>query len=136
MDSFVTPMTWKFKQTETSHKYPSMTDPNAEVYTIAELIERHRKGLLTNLNIGMDAAYPTSASLDDVDLEKAVHMAPTDKFHLAEELDSQLEPGRMAAKEAAEKAAAEKAAAEAAAAGAAWAAANGYVKQEGAREGA
>lgn len=74
---------------------PSLADPNAEVYTVAQLIARHEKGLLTNLNIGKDTAYPEFARLNDIDLEKAMNLEPTDRIHLANEMENDPEYVRI-----------------------------------------
>lgn len=95
-----TQATWALDDCERSGYYPSLTDPEAEVYTVAELIARHERGILTNLNIGRDSAYPVNPRLDDRDLEKDLRMEPTDRVHLANELDESLEPIRKAQKEA------------------------------------
>jgi hypothetical protein len=92
-----TQFNWTVDQVETCGKFPSLADPDAEVYTVAELIARHERGLLTNLNIGKQTAYPEFAHLSDRDLEKDLNQDATDQFHLMNELDEQLRPQREAA---------------------------------------
>lgn len=104
----MTQFTWQPDECETCGKFPALTDPDAEVYTVAELIARHEKGLLTNLNIGKHAAYPAQAHFFDRDLEKDLNLDPTDRAHLADELDNSLAPVRKAQKEAEEKKKAEE----------------------------
>lgn len=126
--TFQTQGNHEFVNPETCGKFPSLADPDAEVYTVAQLIARHEKGLLTNMNIGKDTAYPAFASHRDLDLEKAMKMDPTDKFHLANEMES--DPDYLDAlkrkKEADEKAQAEAAEA----AFQAEAAKRGFVRKE------
>lgn len=81
-------------------RFPSLADPDAEVYTVAQLLSRHERGLLTNLNIGKSSAYPERAYLDDRDSEKDMGLEPTDKFHLANELEESIAPIVKARQEA------------------------------------
>lgn len=99
--AWVNQASWVADETaEQCGKFPSLTDPDSEVYTVAELIQRHERGLLTNLNIGKSYAYPEFARLDDRDLEKDLGLEPTDASHLADQLDNQLKPMRKAQAEA------------------------------------
>lgn len=100
---YFTQETWVLDEVETCGQFPSLSDPEAEVYTVAQLLARHERGLMTNLNIGRDYAYPEFARLDDRDVEKDLNLEPTDRSHLADVLDASLEPSRKAQKEAVEK---------------------------------
>lgn len=85
----MTQATHEFVNPEQCGKFPSLTDPDAEVYTVAELLARHERGQLTNLNIGKDKAYPDQRFLtfDSVDLEKVMNAEPVDRFHMANEME-------------------------------------------------
>lgn len=86
--TFVTQATHQIDHCECSGNFPSLADPDAEVYTVAELLARHERGLLTNMNIGKDVAYPQRAYLNDVDMESIMRLDPVDKFHLANQLEN------------------------------------------------
>lgn len=93
---YQTQETFQNVNSEISHKYESLTDPeDPNVFSVGELITRHEHGVFTNLNIGKYAAYPTwKASHDDRDFEKDFGLEKTDKFHTAQELEKEFAPLR------------------------------------------
>lgn len=54
---------------ETSHLFPSVTVPD-QSYTIEELIERYRAGILTDLEIAKEPVYYENSDFDSPDMEK------------------------------------------------------------------
>lgn len=54
---------WELLVTETSDKFPSETVPD-QTYSVAELLERHRQGILTDTEIRRDTEYVDQDDLD------------------------------------------------------------------------
>lgn len=54
---------------ETSHKFPSQTQPDL-AYDVDELIERHRAGILTDLDVMKNPRYAEEPDFDSPDMEK------------------------------------------------------------------
>ncbi|AKI26872.1 hypothetical protein [Microviridae Bog1249_12] len=78
---------WELEYTESSHNFPSVTVPNLD-FTLAELIERHVRGDLTDLGIGREGLYELdddSEEFDSPDFEKSAQMDLVDRARFIEE---------------------------------------------------
>lgn len=91
---------------EISHRYPSLTVPD-QAFSIAELLERHQKGLLTDLAIGRTPIYSKDAHFDDQDMEKLMDSDIVDRMEFVNAGKAVVEAER-AAKAKSEREAAEK----------------------------
>lgn len=79
---FVTQLSWTPEMmlgAETSHRFPSVCRPDTDAYSIAELLERHMAGLLTDVELARPTQYSEDPSFDDVDMEKQMYKDPVEQ---------------------------------------------------------
>lgn len=98
---------WEMSYPETSHKMASVTEPD-QAWTIAELLERHRQGILTDTQVMRDGEILDDSTLDDPDLEKLRDSDIVDREEYLSEVHAAVDKVKAAKKEAADKKAAEE----------------------------
>lgn len=89
---------WKISYSELSHTLPSVTEPD-QAYTIAELLERHRQGILTDTEIHKDGYFNEHADFDSPDFEKFSDSDLTEKADYFTARRSEMEEIRKASEE-------------------------------------
>lgn len=105
---------WIDEFAEMSHEEPSITQPD-QAYTIEQLMDRHRKGILTDLQIQKEAIFYDEMDFDSPDVEKLKDMDIQDRVEFVENQKEMIQnfKDEVDQKRAAEKLAKEQAEAEA-----------------------